>query len=331
MPEAIEQNDHFADDELEIKRSKLMPRIYTLSQAPFISCLVEEQDGLDLALRRADDDSDGDQNGPDLEGHILQSLNCDLPTRERAHIDWKNYEFYFSEFDPPDHEEPLCNNWSVFLSGHPTTLSRYTDRRIRANAKQAWDMLAGILLSQVPASRCAIFAKRNSPFTQHYEHIAPDIWRYFTVVDWEKGTAKSPNGEFLFSIMVAFEAFECVLPLLNEVKSQIDHERDQVIDETDNLKNELDEIINLNRGRPILKKLIGFFYRTYPDILPSDVLDRQKMLAIAEFMNVDEFNRVTSNRAKDQYVRMRNLERDITTRNKEEYYDKLRAFLTENN
>lgn len=331
MPEAIEQNDHLDDDKIEIEQPRPGPFIYTLSQAPFISCLVEEQDGLELALRRANDGSEGDQNGPDLEGHILQALNFNLPIGERAHIDWKTYEYRFSEFDPPDHNEPLCDNWSVFLSGHPTTLFRHTDHTVRSNAKQAWDMLAGIFLSQIPASRCAIFAKRDSPFTQHYEHITPDIWSHFTVVDWKKGTAKSPNGQFLFSIMVAFDAFECVLPILNEGKTQIDRENDQAVEELNNLKNELDKTIHLNRGRRVLKRLIGFFYRTYPEISSGDKLDEQKMQAISAFMKFKNFNRVTSNRAKDQYIKMRDLEREITARNTEKYYDNLRAFLTENN
>lgn len=330
MPEDTEQHDSFENDGLEIEQVAPLPSIYTLSQAPFIACLIEEHEGLEIALRRANDCSEGDQNGPDLEGHILQALSSDFLEDVRAHIDWKSCEFYFSEFDPPEFEEDMYDGRSIVMSGHPTKLSQCSDRTISSNVKHAWDMLIGIFLSQISASRCAIFAKRNSPFTQQYEQIAPDVWRYFTMVDWEKGTAKSPNGEYLFSIMVAFANFKQILPLLNESKSEAERERDVVAEEIETLKRELDEAIDSNRSRPALRRLIGFFYRTYPEIHSSDILDHEKMDRIRRFTGNDNSNHMTGNRAKNEYIRLREMERQITARNNEEYDEKLRAFLTEN-
>lgn len=307
------------------------PQIFTLNQAPFPACLIAEGEGLRYALSRADAGKDGDQNGPDLEGLILQSLNDGLLSGQRADIDWKACEFCFSEFDPSEQDDQLCDGWVVSASGHPRSLSHNSDRTVSSNSKYAWHQLVEIFLSEISASRCSVLAKRDSPFNPLYEHISLDAWRHFSILDWERGTARSLNGEFLFSIMIVFDKPDRAVELLNVTKPKEDSKPDEIALELENLTAELDKIIKENRARPAVRKLIGFFYKKRPDISIDDIIDQNMMREIAAFPGITNPNRMTSNKAKKAYAKMRDLEREITKRNMTMFYNDLRAFLDDKN
>lgn len=68
--------------------------------------------------------------------------------------------------------------------------------------KTVWQTLKTWFENAVTVGTCVIVARVQSAFGE-FSVLPIDVWRSFEVIDWDRGIARSPAGDFLFSIHAA--------------------------------------------------------------------------------------------------------------------------------
>lgn len=288
-----------------------MPDGFTLlplKHAPFLACLIDEGE----EQRRADGIEDGDQNGVDVEGYILDALNEDLNSDQKSLIDWKNYEFQFVQSEPSLSSEDLgSENWSIIASGHPCVLLQDKNQVVRENSYEAWARLCNILKSHLNQSLCHVIAKRGSLFNTTYEHITPEIWQNFTVKDWINGTAQAVNGECLFFMKISFGCVAEAVASLNGAPDQDVRQVDVPLEQENEALRSLRDMIERNKRRPQIRRGIKFFYENYPNITIGEPVHNSMYRQLEAFYGRLGCSRPTVIAAKREYIVMRNISAKI--------------------